>query len=130
MRILVTGSRSWPNPESVCKSLEYAIMEKYDRSDTVTIIHGGCPRGVDHFTHEWCKLTPCLGNIYVVEEIYRAHWEGPEKRAAGFWRNRRMVEAGADLCMAFIHNESRGATHCADVAERFGIKTFRYLLAS
>jgi len=36
-----------------------------------------------------------------------------------------MVAAGADLCLAFIHNGARGASHCAALAEQAGIPTIR-----
>ncbi|HEX5494188.1 MAG TPA: hypothetical protein VFX70_06390, partial [Mycobacteriales bacterium] len=44
---------------------------------------------------------------------------------AGPIRNARMVLDGADLCLAFIHNHSRGASGCADYAEQHGIRTIR-----
>jgi hypothetical protein len=42
------------------------------------------------------------------------------------YRNEEMVGLGADLCLAFIVDESRGATHCAWAAERSGIETIRF----
>jgi hypothetical protein len=34
-----------------------------------------------------------------------------------------MVDLGADLCLAFIRNHSRGAAHCAAAAREAGITT-------
>ena len=38
-------------------------------------------------------------------------------------RNRAMIEEGADLCLAFIRNHSRGTTGCAEMAKLRGIET-------
>lgn len=126
MRILITGSREWPRPEVVHGHIEMAVAE-HCRDSSVTIIHGAA-RGVDTFAHQWCETHPMYGAVFVVEEIHRAAWKSPERKAAGIWRNRRMVDAGADLCLAFICQGSAGATHCADYAEKAGI-TVRRLLA-
>lgn len=42
-------------------------------------------------------------------------------RRAGIIRNLYMVNLGADLCLAFIQNGSRGAS-CADAAEHASIR--------
>jgi len=67
-----------------------------------------------------------LGGVAV--EVHPAIWRpnGIYNPQAGFLRNRKMVELGADVCLAFIRNGSRGASHCAGLAEGAGIPTRRY----
>jgi hypothetical protein len=102
-----------------------ALYEAYLISppgDSITVIHGACIYG---------------GADFIADEIARefgwtvescpADWKRWGKRA-GYLRNIEMVKAGADICLAFIKDFSRGATHCADTAERAGIPTRRYHL--
>lgn len=118
-RILVTGSRDWTDHDTITRALvESASVVPADR--TITIVHGACPRGADAMAdrvaahYEWDV------------ERHPAEWERFGK-PAGFIRNRVMVESGVDECLAFIKNQSRGATHCADLAQVFGVPVTRFL---
>lgn len=121
-RILVTGSRDWDDWETFSDALHqhiYGNAGKY-----ITIIHGGCPTGADYFASHLAKqLTPGRSS----EEVHRAEWE-KHGRAAGPIRNREMVDSGFDVCLAFIKNNSKGATGCAKMAEKASgshVKYFR-----
>lgn len=57
-------------------------------------------------------------------EPHPADWDTYGK-SAGFVRNQKMVDLGANLCIAFIHNNSRGASMTARIANQAGILTWR-----
>lgn len=130
MRILVTGSRSWPDRNDVYRELnntcaEFGLnFEPDEHGNTMpdprkfTLVHGACPQGADLFADDWAV------SAFFVPERHPAEWERYGKRA-GFVRNAEMVNLGADLCLAFIHSNSRGASMTANLAERAGIRTRR-----
>jgi YspA, cpYpsA-related SLOG family len=112
MRILVTGSRDWDDPWIIEQMLRRAAYGHRE----VTLVSGHCPNGVDAYAEEIA---------YELDwhvEIHPAEWLAWGKRA-GFIRNQQMVDLGADICLAFRRNNSKGTTHCGQAAEAAGIPT-------
>jgi hypothetical protein len=107
MKILVTGSRTWMDANFV-----HEVLNDLYAAEPFTLVCGYDPRtrqpkGVDQFSYEWSltRFTP-------EAECWPAWWEVYGK-PAGFIRNQNMVSnAKPDLCVAFIHDGSPGATDC------------------
>jgi hypothetical protein len=121
LRILVTGSRTWDDRRRVRRALTGVALERGDFHGIV-VVHGACPTGADALADEWATNHDDWG---VTAERHPADWDRHGKRA-GFIRNAEMVATGADLCLAFIKDGSRGATMTADLAEKAGIPTMRH----
>jgi hypothetical protein len=142
-RILVTGSRDWADLPLLRDELMAAVRELGE--ERVVIVHGKCdPR--DPQTREavpWAAAERLrledqrhlLGADWYADRIAgtRGIWleRHPAKwaehgKAAGPRRNAEMVALGASVCLAFIRDGSKGATHCAAVAEKAGIPVRRY----
>lgn len=128
VRVLVTGSRNWPDSSAVDAALDFYL----GLADGLTVIHGGAATGADRMASTWCALA----GFGVEEEEHPALWS-VHGLLAGPARNKVMVARGAFVCLAFIMpcsksgcrrpvpHGSHGATHCADLAERSGITTVR-----
>lgn len=119
-RILVTGSRDWADHDLIRDALASAI---YEHTPAV-IVHGACPTGADSIASWWVRSLS--RNLPLTEERHPANWQVNGKRA-GFIRNAHMVNLGADVCLAFIRNGSRGASHTAALAEKAGICVRRWV---
>lgn len=122
MRVLVTGSRDWDDRARLVAALD----ELTALDQPLTVVHGACPTGADQMASEWCEAwadNPYDSNVF--EEQHPADWRAYGK-SAGFRRNDLMVRLGADICLAFIKNNSKGATMTANLAEKAGIETVRY----
>lgn len=117
-RILVTGSRDWTDMDVVHGALATAVYQQVP----AVIVHGACPNGADAIASWWIRKHRIIG---LTEEAHPANWQINGKRA-GFIRNADMVNLGADVCLAFIRNGSRGASHTAALAEQAGIETRRF----
>lgn len=113
-RILVTGSRDWTDWPKI-----YSVLEEYAWMGDVTLISGACPTGADKLAENFAQW------IGWTIERHPADWSQYKKRA-GFVRNDEMVKTGADRCFAFIKNDSRGATMCAELALKANIETRIY----
>jgi hypothetical protein len=125
-RILVTGSRDWADRDTVYRALDaicagFGLYYKPDEHgntlpdpDLVTVVHGDHWAGADRIASDWCA------SAALVPERHPANWE-THGRKAGFLRNREMVLAGADLCLAFRKGASKGTQMTIDLAKAAGI---------
>lgn len=111
LRILITGSRDWDDWKCILR-----VFEEFADYDDVVLVSGHHWEGADYLCEQFAKM---MG--WVVEE-HPADWRRLGKRA-GFVRNAEMVKLGADICLAFIKDGSKGATMTAALAEKAGIKT-------
>ena len=128
MRILITGSRGWTDENAIATATYEAWLGAGYPSD-VTVIHGACPTGADYIA------VRVAGRAGFALEAHRPDWS--TGRRAGPDRNKAMVAAQADICLAFISectssrcktggiHSSHGATGCAQLAEDAGIPTAR-----
>lgn len=109
-RLLVTGSRDWTDSRTMALALTKAWHELGGVG--VVLVHGGA-RGADTMAEQIGK------RIGFEIERHPADWS--MGKAAGHIRNQRMVDLGADLCLAFPIGESRGTRHCMALAVQAGI---------
>lgn len=111
-RILITGSRDWTDGNAVTTALRDVWVELGSDPDAI-IVHGGAS-GAD--TLAW-KAAAAMG---LSVEVHPADWKRHGKKA-GPLRNAAMVNAGADVCVAFPLGTSKGTWGCVKLAEAAGI---------
>lgn len=121
MRVLITGSRYWggdpdfggsPDQEDRMRAVFAAVKRKVG-DKPVVIVHGAA-RGADRMA---ARLSREFG---WAQEAHPADW-GTYGKRAGFLRNQELVDAGADLCLAFPLLGSRGTYDCMNRARAEGI---------
>ncbi|HEY2159333.1 MAG TPA: SLOG family protein [Isosphaeraceae bacterium] len=115
MRVIVTGDRAWECRE-LAEDVVRRLLAKYGQG--LVVVHGAVG-GVDAAFAEAAEA------LDITVEAHRAEWARLGKRA-GLSRNQRMVDAGADICLAvhrFIAN-SQGTKDCARRAIAAGIPTY------
>lgn len=120
-RILITGSRDWPDAHLVHRELARCWRD----FGSVVVVHGACPSGADAHAARWVADMVAAGVAGITEEPHPARWD-VHGTVAGPIRNRLMVGLGAATCLAFIRNGSAGASHTARLAETAGIDTRRW----
>lgn len=116
-RVLVTGSRSWRDLATIEAELRRAWKDV--GHGFPVLVSGACPHGADSMAEAVWEAQE------MPVERHPADWDTHGKRA-GFVRNSEMVNLGADICLAFIRNGSRGASMTADMAEKAGIEVRRF----
>ncbi|MFF4403662.1 SLOG family protein [Streptomyces sp. NPDC001404] len=122
-RVIVTGSRDWPDSRRVRAALN-DVFDGLQPGQTLTVVHGACNTGADMHAHMWCVERQHLDDP-VVEEPHPADW-ALHGKAAGPIRNERMVRLGADMVLAFARDASRGASHAEALACAAGIPVHRW----
>lgn len=135
-RLLITGSRDWDNEAAITKPLTALLATTTFSGKTLILIHGAHPTGADAIANNWAEWHRHHGARIEIER-HRADWR-THGLAAGPIRNREMVAAGADACLAYIGpcrkrscgrpkpHGSHGAMDCADAAEAAGIPVRRW----
>lgn len=114
-RILITGSRTWDDI-SYIRSTFQDLEEEFRDEGSLTLVSGACPTGAD-----------ALGEVIARElgwqvERHPADWNRHGKRA-GFIRNSEMVETLPNILIAFVRNESKGASMTVTIAKKKQIRT-------
>lgn len=123
-RILVTGSREFTERRWVWNTLVTTMEDS--QATAVAVVHGGA-RGADSLASDFCssRIVEELMDehgVSLVEEVHWADWDEYGK-AAGFIRNQEMVDAGADICLAFLQAgaANRGTRDCMARVRKAGI---------
>lgn len=122
MRVLVSGSRSWDRPDVIWECLDILASEAAAEGVEQMVVLHGCALGVDMHADKWVRRGGHPLDVRV--ERFPADWTTGD-RAAGLKRNLRMLETQPDVVLAFIRDQSRGATHCANAAESADIPVLR-----
>lgn len=125
-RILVTGWRYWPKEDSgvIDKALHAYAFAALGEGYEVVVVDGQCEYGgADEWAYQWVlkQDTPLI-----TPERHPAERDPRTHRILGTQRNLRMVELGADVCLAFPGpnpSPRSGTRHCMKLAMKVGIPT-------
>lgn len=110
MKVLVCGSRNWPD--------RGAVVDRVGELPDGSIVIAGEATGPD----QWARCAAVERGLFVAEVPVRSeHWRRHGK-AAGHRRNRAMLDLGVDLVIAF-YNDSAGTKGTIEEARRRGVTT-------
>lgn len=121
-RVLVTGSRTWTDADTVFGAFLDALPDPIQAGRHYVFVHGDCPDGPDSLVEPFCDNEAWWvdnSGAALYAEPHPADWDRcapgckPSHRcrrrdgstycpAAGLRRDAEMVRLGADLCLAFI----------------------------
>jgi len=119
--ILVTGSREYGDRRAVWGALNDRLIQH----GAFVLKHGACPSGADMHARTWFILVG--SHAGVTEDPYPADWPTHGK-AAGFIRNKEMIDSGADEVLAFFQAgaTNKGTQNTVDLAHKAGILIFSW----
>ncbi|MEE9393745.1 MAG: SLOG family protein [Planctomycetota bacterium] len=117
-RIIVTGSRHYRRGHPIMVAIADAVTTDEAITRPITIITGGAA-GADSIA---TRFAGAAG--YSVQQ-YTADW-ATHGRSAGPKRNQLMVDAGADICLAFPIGDSQGTRDCMRRCVAAGIPVKEY----
>lgn len=115
----MSGNRAWKQGMVVFR----ALTELYMKHGAFHLMHGDCSTGADSQAEHWYEVAG--QHLGCTREKFKAAWD-TRGRAAGPERNIRMVQAGADLLLAFPLSPGTGTQQTIDLAKRAGIKVIQY----
>lgn len=108
-RILVTGSRDWDDERTVLEALTEAWND-LGRDPNAILVQGDCHLGgADIIARDFWTEVGMTVESHPAEFTSDGRCLGPE-------RNKRMVDLGADICLAFPLSSSRGTRNCMRLA--------------
>ena len=135
MRVITTGWRYWATSDRAVEDMWRFLDGLLDivlmTTDPVLqlLIGGGdehdrYPGGADRCVTEWAKANRDYHGEDKVPSpiVFHAEWD-KYHQAAGPIRNAQMITAGADLCLGFLHPDSKGTRDCLGKAQRAKIPT-------
>jgi len=104
--VIVTGGRAYADRARV-----FAVLDAIHAETPIALLRHGCATGADALAQAWAE-----------EHVPQSYWPADWKKhgnAAGPIRNQAMVDAGADLVVAFPGG--RGTVDCVRRARKAGI---------
>lgn len=131
-RILMTGSRGWTDRRSIAASLKRALKYLAVEPERAVLVHGGA-FGADALAAQVARemglaleAHPAQWGIHsddcpAEDPGDGTCWQGMVRggrnycKRAGFRRNKEMIDSRVDILLAFIRDDSRGATGTLDI---------------
>lgn len=113
MRVMVTGSRNWPEDKA------YIIERALESHGATAVIHGEAT-GADYWAKRWAidHGLPPIG--------IPAPWTFYPRAVAGPKRNGWLLDLKPDVVLAFPMDDSRGTWNAVAQAEERGVRTVTY----
>lgn len=120
MRVIVCGSRTWEGmwgEARINHTLDHVRALALVLLSPLVIVHGKCGLGADAAADRWAR------HRGYEPEVFPADWI-QYRKAAGPIRNMAMAKAGADMCLAFLRDDSPGTRDMVTKARIQRIPTF------